>query len=103
MATTPTPPVHPQAQQAQRPAPPQPSPAPAAPPSTEEKKPEEKVVAKEEVRALFEAGTKLKKKGDPPEKWIAATRLHNTLCLAQPLDEEMEKKVLGQELVIVPD
>jgi hypothetical protein len=71
--------------------------------STEEKKPEEKVVDKDEVKNLFQAGHRLKKKGDPPDKWIAATRLHNTLCLAQPLDEELEKKVLGQELVLVAD
>lgn len=75
----------------------------AKPASTEEKKPEEKVVSKEEVRSLFESGHRLKKKGDPDNKWIAAVRISNTLCLAQPLDDELEKKVLGAELVLVTD
>lgn len=85
---------------------PEPGPAPsqaAKPASAEEKKPEEKVVSKEEVRSLFESGHRLKKKGDPDTKWIAATRLHNQLCLAQPVDEELEKTVLAQELVLVTD
>lgn len=74
-----------------------------APASAEEKPPEEKVVPKEEVRSLFEGGHRLKKKGAKPEEWIAATRLHNTLCLAQPLTKDLEDKVLGEELVLVQE
>lgn len=72
-------------------------------PETEAKEPEEKTVAKEEAMQLFRAGHKLKKKGDPSEKWFAAVRLHGQLCLAQPLDEELEKKVVDEELVLVAD
>jgi hypothetical protein len=77
--------------------------APAAQPAPTEEKPEEKVLSKEEAKLLFQAGHRLKKKGDPPDKWIAATRLHNQVCLARPLDEELEKTVLGQELVLLAE
>jgi hypothetical protein len=76
---------------------------PAARASNEDKKPEEKVLSKEEAKSLFQGGHRLKKKGDSPDKWIAATRLHNQVCLARPLDEELEKTVLGQELVLLAD
>jgi hypothetical protein len=102
MATT----EKPVAQPPHAPIPPVPPAQPLQPKdaaSTEEKKPEEKVLSKEEAKSLFQGGHRLKKKGDPPDKWIAATRLHNQLCLARPLDEEMEKTVLGQELVLLTD
>jgi hypothetical protein len=113
MATTP-----------QRPAPPPTSPAPASHPAQppparpgvaqpdQQPKPddpdakppaEEKVLEKEEALQLFRAGHRLKKKGDPPEKWLAATRIGGHLVICYPVDEEIEKTVLGQQLVLVPD
>lgn len=87
-------------------APPAP-PSPAAPPQAAQPAaghpPEEKVLSKDEARALFEGGHRLKKKGDPNEKWLAATRLHGQLCLAQPVTEELEKSVLEAQLVLIPD
>lgn len=91
---------------AQTTAPPQPAPTPPQPPNGQQQPgqpPEEKVVSKDEARALFEGGHRLKKKGARPDEWLAATRLHGQLCLVQPLTEDLEKKVLGEELVLVPD
>lgn len=65
--------------------------------------PEEKVIDKAEAAALFRAGHRLKKKGDPPEKWFSASRLHNTLVICYPVDEEVEKTVLEQELVLADE
>jgi hypothetical protein len=68
-----------------------------------EKPPEEKVLSKEDAMALFRGGHKLKKKGDPPEKWFAASRAHGVLAISRPVDEEVEKAINEQDLVLVPD
>jgi hypothetical protein len=67
------------------------------------KEPEEKVLSKEEAKQLFLAGHRLRKKGDPPEKWIAAARVHNIMCLCRPLDPDLEKAELESEVVLVAD
>jgi len=67
------------------------------------KKPEEKVLPKEEAKSLLHGGHRLKKKGADPEKWMSTARVRNTLCLAVPLDEETEKKVLADDLVLIPE
>jgi hypothetical protein len=111
MATTPQRPApppsppssHPAQPPAARPGVPQPDLQPKAQGGETEKPPEEKVLEKEEVLQLFRAGHRLKKKGDPPEKWLAATRIGGHLVICYPVDEEIEKTVLGQQLVLVPD
>ena len=65
--------------------------------------PEEKVLGKEDAMALFRAGHKLKVKGDPPTKWFAATRAHGVLAISRPVDEDVEKAINSQDLVLVPD
>jgi hypothetical protein len=65
--------------------------------------PEERAVAPEEALQLFRAGHRLKKRGDPPDKWFAAFRLHNTLVICYPVDEEIEKHVLDQDLVLADE
>ena len=82
---------------AQRDRQPQPDDPHAKPP------PEEKVVNKDEAVQLFRSGHKLKKKGDPPEKWFMASRINNVLVLCVPVDEEIEKGVLDQELVLADE
>jgi hypothetical protein len=65
--------------------------------------PEEKVVDPAEAGQLFRAGHRLKRKGDPPDKWFAAFRLHNTLVICYPMDDEIEKQLLEQDLVLADD
>lgn len=62
--------------------------------------PPPKPVAKEEAASLFHAGHKLRKKGDPPEKWFAMVRIANQPCLVTPLDDETEKAALDADLVL---
>ena len=64
-----------------------------------EKPPEEKVLEKDDAMQLFHAGHRLKVKGDPPEKWFAASRIANQLVICKPVDEEIEKFVMEHELV----
>ena len=98
-----------------RPAPPPRHPAqpPAARPGVpqrdqqyqepEPEKVEERAVAPEEAAQLFRSGHRLKRRGDPPDKWFAAFRLHNTLVICYPIDDETEKHVLDQDLVLADD
>lgn len=65
--------------------------------------PEERTVTKEEAGSLFRAGHRLKVRGDPPEKWFAAFRMQNTLVICYPIDEEIEKQVLEQDLVLADE
>jgi hypothetical protein len=65
--------------------------------------PEEKVVDPAEAAQLFRSGHRLKRKGDPPDKWFAAFRLHNQLVICYPMDDEIEKSVLEQDLVLADD
>jgi hypothetical protein len=51
---------------------------------------------------LFHAGHRLKRKGDPDDKWIGAARIHGTMCVCKPLDESAEKE-LEHDLVLVND
>jgi hypothetical protein len=69
----------------------------------EEKKPEEKVLEKEQAMQLFRAGHRLKIKGDPQEKWFSASRLHGALVICYPVDEEIEKTISEQELVLADE
>jgi hypothetical protein len=85
-----------------RPGRPQPDQQPQHP-EAEVEEPEEKVIAPEEAMALFRAGHRLKKKGDPPERWFAASRLHNVMVVCSPLTEEIEKQIEQDELVLVAD
>ena len=71
---------------------------PAEPPA----KPE-RPVAKEEAGQLLRAGHRLRKKGDAPEQWFAATRLFGQLCIVRPLDEATEKEALDEDLVLGDD
>jgi hypothetical protein len=71
-------------------------------PEEEKEKPEEKVLDKEEAKQLFFAGHRLKRHGDPAEKWIGAARVHGTMCICRPLDETAERD-LEQQLVLVTD
>jgi hypothetical protein len=82
---------------AQRDQQPQPDDVAAAPP------PEERAVDPAEAAQLFRAGHRLRRRGDPPDKWFAAFRLHNTLVICYPVDEEIEKSVLDQDLVLADD
>jgi hypothetical protein len=79
---------------AQRDQQPQPEPEPEK---------EERAVNPAEAGALFRAGHRLKRRGDPPDKWFAAFRLHNTLVICYPIDDEIEKQVLDQDLVLADD
>jgi hypothetical protein len=72
-------------------------------PQPEEEAPPERTVAPEEAAQLFRAGHRLKKRGDPPENWFAAFRLHNTLVICYPVTEDIEKQVLEQDLVLADD
>jgi hypothetical protein len=90
------------ATQPQHPATPPPA-QPGVPPQHDQAQPEEKVLSKEEAKQLFLAGHRLRKKGDPPEKWIAAARVHNIMCLCRPLDPDLEKAELESEVVLVAD
>ena len=96
------PPRHPAEPPAVKPGVPQPDQQPQPEPK-DKKPPEEKVLSPEEAKQLFHAGHRLKKKGDPPGKWIAASRIAGKLVLCVPVDEEVEKNVLGQQLVLVAD
>jgi hypothetical protein len=100
---TPAPPPHPAQPPPATPGVAQPDLQPKAQAAEGEKPLEEKVLEKEEALQLFRAGHRLKKKGDPPEKWLAATRIGGHLVICYPVDEEIEKTVLGQQLVLVPD
>lgn len=66
-------------------------------------KPEEKALSKEDAELIFESGGKLKKKGDPDDKWFAVGRVRNQLAVCYPLTDELKKKLLEMELVSVPD
>src|SRR5580698_2891039 len=68
-------------------------------PEVEDEAPPEKILEKDEALALFRAGHRLKKAGDPPNKWIAASRIHGVMVLCYPMDEEIEKGIMDQELV----
>jgi hypothetical protein len=124
MATTPKPPQHstskddPRHSDVQTPKPPERHPAepPPARPGVAQRDqqphpddpnakppPEEKPVPKEEALQLFRAGHRLRIKGNPPEKWFAAFRLHNQLVICYPVDEEVEKSLEGQELVLADE
>jgi|HubBroStandDraft_6_1064221.scaffolds.fasta_scaffold15710_1 hypothetical protein len=96
------PPRHPAQPQAARPGVAQRDQQPR-PDEPDQPPPEEKVVDPAEAGQLFRAGHRLKRKGDPPDKWFAAFRLHNTLVICYPMDEEIEKNVLDQELVLADD
>ena len=72
-------------------------------PQPEEEPKPEREVAPEEALQLFRAGHKLKRAGDPPEKWFAASRLFNTLVLCVPVDETIEKQIAGEQLVLAED
>jgi hypothetical protein len=65
--------------------------------------PEERAVDPNEALQLFRSGHRLKKRGDPPENWFAAFRLHNTLVICYPVTEDIEKQVLEQDLVLADD
>jgi hypothetical protein len=72
-------------------------------PEAEPEAPPEKILEKDEALALFRAGHRLKKAGDPPNKWIAASRIHGVMVLCYPMDEEIEKGIMEQELVLADD
>jgi hypothetical protein len=98
----PEPERHPAQPPAARPGVPQPDQQPQ-PDVEAEAPPEEKVLEKEEAKMLFRAGHRLKKAGDPAEKWFAASRIHGVLVLCYPVDEEIEKGVLDQDLVLADE
>ena len=93
---------HPAQSTVAKPGVPQPDQQPRPEPP-EEKKPEEKVLDKEQAMQLFRAGHRLKIKGDPSEKWFSASRLHNVLVICYPVDEEIEKSISEQELVLADE
>jgi hypothetical protein len=108
MASIPRPPprypARPEQQPEHHPDPPPTQPPDYPPPEPEqEPEPEEKVLEHAEAKQLFLAGHRLKKKGDPPEKWFCASRLHGLLVVCHPMDEEFETVFEGQELVLLPD
>lgn len=70
------------------------------PPPTEPPPEPEREVAQAEALQLFRAGHKLKKAGDPPERWFAASRLFGQLVLCVPVDEAVEKMIAGEQLVL---
>ncbi len=55
---------------------------------------------KREALSLFRAGHKLRKAGDPPEKWFQASRIGGILVLCVPVDQDVEEAVLDQDLVL---
>ncbi len=57
-------------------------------------------VSKEEALSIFRAGHKLRKAGDPPEKWFQASRIGGILVLCVPVDQDVEEAVLDQDLVL---
>lgn len=65
--------------------------------------PEEKSVDPNEAASLFRAGHRLKRRGDPPEQWFSAFRLHNQLVICYPMTDDIEKQVLDQDLVLADD
>jgi hypothetical protein len=72
----------------------------AASPKADDTKPEPEALKPEDAKALLHAGHKLRKKGDPPEKWIAFVRVGGKLAKATPLDEEEEEKLAKEQLVL---
>ncbi len=71
-----------------------------APPPTEPPPPPDVPVSKDEAVQLFRSGHKLRKAGDPPEKWFQASRIAGVLVLCIPVDADVEESVLGQDLVL---
>jgi hypothetical protein len=96
------PPRHPAQPPAARPGVPQRDQQPR-PDEPDQPPPEEKVLEKEEAMQLFRAGHRLKKAGDPPEKWFSASRIHGVLVLCYPVDEEIEKGIAEQDLVLAEE
>lgn len=95
-------PRHPAQPPAARPGVAQPDQQPQ-PEVEEEAPPEEKILEKEEAMQLFRAGHRLKKAGDPVEKWFAASRIHGVMVLCYPVDEEIEKGISEQDLVLADE
>ena len=58
------------------------------------------MLSKEDARTHLHAGTKLRKKGDPPEKWLCGTRTRNQLMVSYPLTKELEDEILSGSLVV---
>lgn len=71
-----------------------------APPPDEAPPKPDVPVSKEEALSLFRSGHKLRKAGDPPEKWFQASRIGGILVLCVPVDQDVEEAVLDQDLVL---
>lgn len=46
------------------------------------------------------AGTKLRKAGDPPEKWLCGVRGHDQVMVGYPLTPELEEELIKSGLVV---
>lgn len=54
---------------------------------------------KEEAETLLRSGTRLRRRGDPPENWVSMTRHGNDMVIAMNATPEMLEHFLAEEYI----